>query len=97
MGYGQSRLIHNKERIYLHKSEDIDIYTEYILGTVDYKYQNDSAADMFIVLEGSIELVIEGSVSPFHKGVVIDIDKGTPHGPISSRDGAMLLVIHRRK
>lgn len=97
MGYRQSPLIHNKERIYLHKSEDIDVYTEYILGEVSYRYQNDIAADTFIVLEGSIELTIEGSISPFHKGGVIDIDKGTHHGPISSRDGAMLLVIHRRK
>ncbi len=97
MGYRQSPLIHNKERIYLHKSEDIDIYTEYILGDVSYRYQNDSAADTFIVLDGNIELTIGDGISSFHKGSVIDIDRGTLHGPVSSRDGAMLLVIHRRK
>lgn len=97
MSYRQNPLIHHKEKIYLHQSEDIDIYTEYILGKTDYRYKNSAAKDTFIVLEGSVDLTIDEHTAQFHKGAVIDIDTNTTHGPIASQDGAMLLVIHRRK
>ena len=97
MGYRKLPLVDRKALSYLHKSEDIDVYTEYVLGETDYKYTNNAANDTFMVVEGSIELMIDGQAAQFIKGDVIEVDVGTPHGPISSKDGAILLVIHRRK
>lgn len=97
MGYRQSPLIHSKEKLYLHKSNDIEVYTEYVLGINNYRYQNEAANDTFIVVEGEIELIIDDKPALFHKGAVIEIERGTLHGPVSSESGAMLIVIHRRR
>ena len=97
MGYRKLPLVDRKGLNYLHKSESIDVYTEYVLGETDYQYMNNAASDTFMVVDGSIELVIDGKTVRFYQGDVIEIDPLTQHGPIRSKDGAILLVIHRRK
>lgn len=96
MGYSKTRITFNEPRLSLYDSGAVSFYTEYIHGENNYRYANPNNPDSFIVLEGELELVIDGIKTKFIKGDHINIEAGTPHGPVLSDHGALILVIHRR-
>ena len=96
MGYIKTKITFTEPRLSLYDSRAVSFYTEYIKGENNYQYMNPNTFDSFIVLDGMLELMIDGVKHTFIKGDHLNIEANTYHGPVYSENGALILVIHRR-